>query len=107
MSVYSVTYCKDCFLESVCVYVCVSLLLCWYQYHLHSQLDCGQSSGSEGVFDLGCDLCEDLSYLLLPVEDMFGLGAPQFPVARLCILTALTHFLLLLLVGEGQKHINT
>lgn len=51
----------------------------------------------EGVFYLGGDLCEDLSYLLQPVEDMFGLSTPQLPVTRLSVLTVLPYFLLLLL----------
>ncbi len=60
----------------------------WFCYEPHS---------SESVFDLWRHEDQDLSDVLLPVENVFGFSAPQLTVPRLRVLTALLHLLLLLL----------
>ncbi|KAG9332615.1 hypothetical protein JZ751_014713 [Albula glossodonta] len=46
---------------------------------------------------------KDLADLLLPVKDVFGLGTPQLSMARLGILTAFSHFRLLLLKNRKTR----
>lgn len=58
---------------------------------------------SERVLDLAGDLREDLSRLLLPVQDVFGLSTPQLAVAGFRILAALSHLFLLLLMDGEQR----
>lgn len=55
---------------------------------------------SECVFDFAGDEFQYLPSLLLPVEDVFGLGAPELSVTWFCIVTAFQYLCLLLLVLE-------